>query len=290
VPSWCRRAAIHFYRGNSYGTTGHSREAAECYTAALRLSREVGDRAGELVALRELGLTQTQLCRYDEGLGNLRTCLDIAQRIGDEVSAAHTRTAISRAYEDLGDHHRAARELRTAIQLADRIGDQSLMAYGLGRLGMCLCLCHLGELAEAEAQLEAAASLAEEIGDTASLAQATSGLGTVHEHTGDYERAVALQKLAIEQLDRTGVVATEQEVRLSLADTYRARGHTDAAAEQYLLALRLSEDTGHRLLEARAHEGLAHCASASGAPTQTREHRLRATAIYHELRITQPSV
>jgi tetratricopeptide (TPR) repeat protein len=102
--------------------TGHPAEAAENLTAALKLYRDLNDRAGVADTLNYLGETLLASAEAERARACHEEALKIATDIGAPIIEAHALEGIGRAYLNDGQPSRAAPPLRQALAIYQRFG------------------------------------------------------------------------------------------------------------------------------------------------------------------------
>ena len=85
--------------GVAHEAMGSYAKAAEAYTQALALARELGDRARECAVLGDLGNAVEAQGKYDEAIGHYRAALGAARALGDARAGAQMRRYLEGAAE-----------------------------------------------------------------------------------------------------------------------------------------------------------------------------------------------
>jgi DNA-binding CsgD family transcriptional regulator/tetratricopeptide (TPR) repeat protein len=126
----------------SPGATSGLRHGEE----ALRISREIGWRAGESFTLSMLASVNGWLGRYGEALACARTGLAIAEEIGHLQWSAAARCVLGAIYVDLMEFESAKSELETALALARHIRSLYWTRTAADRLAQaCVGMRHAGD-------------------------------------------------------------------------------------------------------------------------------------------------
>jgi DNA-binding NtrC family response regulator/predicted ATPase len=169
----------------------------ELWPAAVRYARQAGaqafDRSANREAVESFEHALAALERLPESPGTLAEAIDI-------------RLAIRSALLQLGELQRIARYLREAETLATTLGDQARLAW----VWTYLAITHLfaGSPAEALAVGERAVAAAETVDNVGLRASARTPLAHALRERGDYRRAIALFREAIQAL--TGDLARQR--------------------------------------------------------------------------------
>ncbi|MEV4835572.1 BTAD domain-containing putative transcriptional regulator [Nonomuraea sp. NPDC049486] len=190
-------------------------EAAEGFTRARGLFRELGDLRAEATSVCGLGAVSQFSGRHARSLDQFKQALAMFLAAGDQHGEAFTRQAIGRACikagdlaqaseslgqamrlaQDLGDAHRegcvclqmgtlhrAMSFHRHALEIFESLGDRHCGAYALQSLAGLQV--DRGELAPASAGLERSLLVFRELGDRSGEASATQLLGELHRSAG----------------------------------------------------------------------------------------------------------
>ncbi len=88
--------------------TGDRREAADTYTQALEIYRQIGDRLGEAIALNNLGQVRYATGDYPGAAQATAQALEIYRQIGERRGEANTLNNLGRIRYITGDYPEAA--------------------------------------------------------------------------------------------------------------------------------------------------------------------------------------
>ncbi|MDQ1292321.1 MAG: hypothetical protein QG608_199, partial [Actinomycetota bacterium] len=89
--------------GRALYATGDRAGALESYGQALRLYRQVGDRAGEATTLNNIGSVHQARGDLDQALDLFGQALPLHRQVGDRAGEATTLTDIGRVHRARGD-------------------------------------------------------------------------------------------------------------------------------------------------------------------------------------------
>jgi tetratricopeptide (TPR) repeat protein/transcriptional regulator with XRE-family HTH domain len=264
---------------------GHWDQAAALHRAAAATAHQAGDRQGQALALRQLGIVSWMTGDLHEAAAHLRQAADLYDEVGDQPGQAYTLDHLGVVHQLTGDYAAATASRQQALALARRSGDRLAESVALIHLGWVQQLT--GDSPEAAASLEQALTLARGLGHQLAEADALSHLGMVQLQTGDSPAAAALlrQSLALyRDLGHRPFQATNLnglgELATNASATQQARAHHGEA-------LAIARDTGMPLEEARALEGIGHSHLHDGNPSHAATPLRQALAIYQ--RIDAPS-
>ncbi|MEU2058490.1 tetratricopeptide repeat protein [Streptomyces bungoensis] len=200
------------------------------------------ERAAALLNLADLdartGRTRAALARY-------RAALDAGREANDPYATGRAMESVGGAYQELGDHDRAADWFGRA--LAERLarGERTEAARLYGRIGTAHT--YAGRYGEALRNWRAAAVGYRKEGDVAAQARALSELARVQEYAGRPEESLRTCQEAVEWARRAEDLRLQAALQLRVADTLDRLGDHAAAqlhraAAGRMLGERPSED------------------------------------------------
>ncbi|MFD8087111.1 BTAD domain-containing putative transcriptional regulator [Kitasatospora sp. NPDC059722] len=259
---------------------GRLPEAADHFTRAARLYRDLGSVRGEAIAHTNLGIAHRAMGRSREAIRVAGAALAVHEATGNRTSETVALSCLSRAHSDLGDHRTGHRLAETALATARALGNRRLEANAA--FVLAIALERAERLPEAADSYRQALHLAEVVDDRFPQVSALVGLATVQRRLGERQFALLTAQQALG-------LARESEFRLLEACALDVLAHVrvllgdprtgaDLAAE----ALALHRETGHRPGEAHSHHVLGHAHAALGAPEEALAHRRAAERIGEE--------
>ncbi|MGW2033800.1 tetratricopeptide repeat protein [Streptomyces sp. NPDC001811] len=213
---------------------------------------DVAERRGlpreRAAALLNLGDLDAQTGRTREALVRYRAALDAGREANDPYATGRAMESVGGAYQELGDHDRAADWFGRA--LAERLarGEHPEAARLYGRIGTAHT--YAGRYGEALRNWRAALAGYRRSGDVAASARALSEIARVQEYAGRPEESLRTCQEAVEWARRAEDRRLQAALQLRLADTLdrlgdpaSARLHR-AAAERMLGEEPSEEDAG----------------------------------------------
>ena len=156
------RARVLVERSGAAHLAGSSAEARTDAREALELATAAGDRRGEGIARRLLGLLALSDGRLEDARAELTRSVDIALASGDPADAIAARNALAQVAARAGDDAGAISLLVDALDECHRIGDRHLEAAVRNNLADRLHAA--GRADEAMAELKRAVVLFAEVG------------------------------------------------------------------------------------------------------------------------------
>jgi tetratricopeptide (TPR) repeat protein len=122
------------------------------FEEAIRITREIGSRAGEAWVLWSVGLLDTVQGRYGQALEAAHSGLDIATQIGHREGMTASQCVLGILYAELLAPEEARRQLEPALTLAEELRSRAMIHWATGALAAAYCL--LDDLAQAQMLLE----------------------------------------------------------------------------------------------------------------------------------------
>jgi non-specific serine/threonine protein kinase len=171
--------------------------AAACaaFEASLAIHARSADRFGEVLTLRELGLTRSYSGQMDAGRRLLDRAIELARELNDPVAlgwSLGTRAMLARTESDYA-HAQTLYEV--ALELLRSTGDANGLAFVLNGMGQLARI--RGNYRLARAQLEECVELYRGLRLKTRLAWSLNGLGNVMRLLGDSQHAEELLHEAV---------------------------------------------------------------------------------------------
>jgi tetratricopeptide (TPR) repeat protein len=174
--------------GTAYADLGEPHRAIQFYEQALLIVREIGDRYGEGAVLGNLGIAYGNLGEFHRAIQFYEQLLAIARELGDRRGEGNALGNLGIAYAELGEPHRAIQFHEQALLIDREIGDHRGGATDLGNLGNAYYL--LGESRRAIQFYEQQLAIVRELGDRRGEGTALGNLGLAYADLGETSRAI----------------------------------------------------------------------------------------------------
>ncbi|MEB3828797.1 CHAT domain-containing protein [Phormidium sp. CCY1219] len=218
--------------------------AIELLRSALKVYRELGDRAGEASTLSNLGWAHYYLGHYQTGMEFHRAALTLQTETEDPNGEAYSLYALGWAFFSLGEYDRAIAEYEKALKIFQDIEGATGSAFCLG--GMGWASYYLGKNLDAISFHHQALDIRKTLDYPAGVAFSLGGLGVSYSALGLSNRALELHQ---EQLEIARQIGNRREEAYALSDIGKA--YTDLnryrdALDAYQQALEIQRDIGDR--------------------------------------------
>jgi tetratricopeptide (TPR) repeat protein/transcriptional regulator with XRE-family HTH domain len=304
-------AALHFH----LRARGRYGDAAALHERALAAARSVGDPAGELAALNDLGHIRRLQVRRHEAIDLFTRALPAARSVGDRHGELNALVGLGHMYLLQGRYAQATESFEEARRIAAGSGYRNReleILYGLGWVSLAqgqpadepftrarkiadaighalgsvrtlTGLAHSHRLAgrhrAAMAHCEQALRLARASGDRFGELDAMTVLGFLEWDCGRFTEAGEVYRQSLILAREIGSGTFEFEALYGHGRLHHAAGRHQEALAHHQKALDLATDLGHPTYQARAHDGVAHAELALGRPESARRHWQRALSI-----------
>jgi predicted ATPase/class 3 adenylate cyclase len=238
------------------GIEGDQGRAEELARDGLVLYRELGDRRGTAVLLRNLGAAAVKRGDYPATRRLHEECASICRELGDRRLLANTTLNLGDLAAREGDLERASELTHESLALARELGATFEVALALILLGFVAV--RQGRSEEAQVALEEGMMLAYDLGSSGDLAYAFEALAGVAAARSDWDQAAKLlgRSEAIRGATGIDLEVVEREVHEQTLRSLRA-AWSDSAIQAGLAAGReLSDEDAIRLglsLRSAAH-------------------------------------
>ena len=212
-------------------------KAIEFYDRALQISREVGDRQSEGIALGNLGNAYYNISEIRMAIEFYEKARKISHEIGDlwgEVDAVGT---LGKAHSDLGNKLYAKEFYKQALKISRDIVERALFTLGNAYF-------NLGEPRKSIGHYEQSLHISRESRNYRSERNCLRNLGNAYSDLGNTRLAIKFHeqalKISCEIGDRPGEVAA----RILLGNAYFNLSEPRMAIKFYEQALKISRDIG----------------------------------------------
>ena len=256
---------------------GHVDQSVALHRTALAAACHAGDRAGQVIALGELGVLAWLTGDHPAAAASLARALASHCELGDLPGQANVLNQLGQVQVLTGDYPAATASHQQALALARGSGDRLAEAEALNHLGQVRQ--RTGDYPAAAATQQHALALFREIGNRLGQATTLNDLGIVQEETGDYPAAAASQRAALTMFRGLGIQLGQAVALNKLGTVQQLTGDYPAAAASLQKALELHRDLGTRFGQAQALNSLGELSSRTSATQQARERHTQALAI-----------
>ena len=255
--------------------------AAACLTQAVALYGELGDRPGQAYALDHLGMVQQLTGDYPASLASRQQALVLARASGDRLAEAVAIAHLGEIQEHIGEYPSARACAEQALELFRGLGHRLGEADALASLGYLQL--DTGDFPAAAVSLQLALDLYRDLEHRPFQATVLNALGEAQHHTGKYAAATTSLQQALELYRELGSRPGEADVLNSLGQLSCRTGATDQARERHTQALVIARDTGAPLAEAIALEGIGQSHLEDGNPGEAASYLRQALKIYQRI-------
>ena len=219
----------------------------------LSLNQEVKDTLLEARCLREVGLAYREKGDFLQAQDPLEKALEHFDDLDDLIMLIHTLGNLSTLFGHQGDFSRAMGYAQRALEICDQ---QNLIYERRLPLGDCgAATAGLGNFAQARDWLLESLEITHQIDDRTQEIFCLAHLGWIALQQDQADLAFQQLTAALNLAEKINSYAEQSRLRISLAQTYIAKGERQKAASQAEMALRLATSQG-RGLEGRIAKNL----------------------------------
>jgi CHAT domain-containing protein/tetratricopeptide (TPR) repeat protein len=242
--------------------TGEFELALEAYERA-RVALEGIQDAEYYTLFNEVGITYTNLGRYEEALAAHKTSLAAREKSGDKYLIGISHSNIGDVYFAYGQYERAIEHYLICLQICGFAGEKRNLAVTLQQLARTAMA--MGNPSKAREYAERELAVTREIGNEPLEAVALRHMGEALLMQGDTAAGRSYHEQALALARKTGTRADEASSLMALASLDLAAGDARAAQPRGESALRIALDTQAPDLEIEARVIVARVARAQGA-------------------------
>lgn len=266
--------------GTMHLHVGRYPQALDHFTRALRIVREIGDRAAEGHLLTDLGNVYWRSGRRLNAVEKFEAGLAIAAEVGDRFGQARARNSIGEVLLVSGDPA-ALDELQRVVEIhradANRIGE----AIALENLGCAYT--RLGRYSEAVDPHQSALAIGREVGGGFLEGRVLTSLGRAYRGLGRHTLALDHHQQALDIGRDNGDRVLLAQALNGIGETLRSTNSPSRAAEHHQRALTIATEIGDALEQARAHHGIACALAVRGHHEVAQSHWQQALSLYSKL-------
>lgn len=240
--------------------------ALEYGEQSLLLSRDVGDREGEVRTLNDMAGVYRDMGQLQQALVLFRQALDVTHEMGNLPGEALTLNNMGLVYHALRQPQRALELYERALSILHGMGDLEGEATTLSNMGMAYRL--LEQPQQALELYEHALPLLRQIGDRLGEAATLNNMGMAYGALGQPQRALELYEQVLPLRQETGDRAGEALTLYNIGATYRDIGQPQQALELFEQALPILREVGRRTVEAAILHNMGAIYRDIGQPQQ----------------------
>jgi LuxR family transcriptional regulator, maltose regulon positive regulatory protein len=209
---------------------GRLRDTIETCQKSLAMAAD-RDPLTAIQAHRNIGIAYTMQGQSGEGVRELESALQLAERHGDEINAAQIAHDIGTAETLRGQLVKARQYYHRALIYWRKIGNASTLASTL----QCLGVIHhyLGQYAEADSRFQEAVHKARDVADARITAYTLASQGDLYRDTGRYDEALEIYGQALEIASNAQLTHLIVYIRDAQGNAYRLKGHLSQASQLF---------------------------------------------------------
>lgn len=228
---------------NLLGGHRHWHDLADTLALGLEVTRRLGNRDGEALAHRYLGLTLASLAAYRDAYTHLGRALALARQCGDPAGQADAHLGISFALSQQGHHRQALGQARRALAVAEATGDRVAQARTRNATGFYSCL--LGYHRQALVSCQQALDLLRTVGSRDGEGAAWHNLGLIHQRLGQHRAAIACFTRALDLFHIAHDRHRQADTLLRLGNSLQNAGESGYAHDTRHQALAILDAIQH---------------------------------------------
>jgi CHAT domain-containing protein/tetratricopeptide (TPR) repeat protein len=241
---------------------GELRNSIEAFERAYSLYTEIGERAGQALALLNLGYSTSDLGDAQKASEYFERALTQFQAVSNMLGATLAQTALGGFYSLSGEEDKALSLHQAARAYFKRMANRQAEAAALNGIGRAYQ--DLNDYDSAFDYYNKALLLNQSIGQSSNIALSKFLVARVLYQKGDTEQARKFYDESLDLSRAAGDAVTEAHALKGLGILYFAKGDSTRAIEQYNAALQIYCMIGNRRSEAYVLNDIAHIQTLSG--------------------------
>ena len=267
--------------GDFLRTHGYLDQALALHRAAAEIAQAAGDRAGQAIALNNLGYIYRLVGHYSAAISSLTPALSLYRDLGNQDAQVETLNLLGAVHNEIDDLPAAAEAAAEALTSARAAGDRSGEAHAL----VTLATAQQGDIGyrAATEMYSQALALLREAGDQHGLARALTVAGITQKWVGDYGQAVSSFTEAATLSRDLGDPLYEGLALIRLGNVHRETGDYQAAVTAVNQGLALVQELGSQSWVAEALQELGAVQYLTGDHQSAATTLTRALTMHREL-------
>ncbi|GEM84800.1 ATP-binding protein [Meiothermus hypogaeus] len=233
---------------------GQPEKAKQLFSQSLEMRRRQKRPWGLGNALYNLGNLAVLQGDFEQAQRYLQEALEVYRGLSDLRGLSLALTGLGQAWTALGEYAVAREMFRQSLSFGVQLGDRFAESNAQLGLGTVAGIEYKNE--ECRERLQASLETAHQTGDQITIAKALLGLGRLTMRDAEYERALKLQRQALERFTQSHYPWGEALAYNHLGRTFFALGEVAEGKAYYRLALEQALRLGALPLALRAMAGL----------------------------------
>jgi tetratricopeptide (TPR) repeat protein len=227
---------VFIYRklASAYNVLGWKEEALEYYQKALSLSKDLGDREGEGIAIISLGNVYASVGQIELSHKYYEQGLELCSKINYLVGQGMALNGLAWVHRNLRQREEALKYYELALGIRREIGHRGGEGETLNGLG--LVYSDLGKREDALRYFEEALRIRKEVGDRGGEAGTLNNLGLTYIALGERERAVTFYQQSLRIRREIGDRLGEGKVTLNIGKLYFEQENFSVALAFFLVS------------------------------------------------------
>lgn len=257
------------------------RKSIEKYEAALKLWRDVGERAEEAETLERLGVVHYYLSQYQKALEYHEQSRVLWHAMGDRAGEGRALRQIGEIYVASGEYQRALEHYDRSLALHRAAEDRQGEADVILRYGWAYW--RMDEYQKALEFFVQSLALYQTVGDRFSESGALYSVGLIYWTLGEYHKSLEAYGKALSFHRANGDRHNEMRTLDNMGLVYHALGEHQKALECYAQSLPYRREAGLRSLEADTLTGIGTVYASLDENQKALEYLTLGLAVYREV-------
>ena len=251
-----RAAEGRAYRNLGYAYVGLQQfhEAIESHQHELEIFQELKDKSEEMRANRNLGIVYCGLCEFDKAKTHHGKELEVAKDDGDRAAEGRAYRNLGYTYVGLKQFHEAIESHQHELEIFQELNHKSEEGRANENLGVVYQ--SLCEFHKAKMHYDKELEIAQEVGDRAREGRAYSNLGQVYRSLREFDKAKTHHGKELEVAKEDGDRAAEGRAYRNLGYTYVGLKQFHEAIKSHQHELEIFQELTDKSEEGRANENL----------------------------------
>ena len=264
------KARAYCVLGDDYFSLGDVQQALVYHNQHWSIVKKVGDRAGERLACRNLGIVYRSLGDIQRAIEYHEQALSIATEAGENRVEGCIYGSLGVDYHEVGDFRRAIEYHKLHLRIAKEFSDRTCEGHAYKGLG--IAYIHLSEFQLAVKYHNQCLSFAKEVGDRELEGRVYGHLGSVYNSLGEYQRAIEYTNRSLIIAKEIGDRERQGQAYSNLGATYHSLQEFQRAMECHKKQLSIAKEVGDRKGIGNAYSNIGDLYRSLGEVPQAMEY------------------
>lgn len=231
-------------QGREMIARGKLAEAAAMCELAMKIARQLDDKLGMFLVLREQGEIARVRGDYPKALEHLESALKLVQELGDKVNIANALNSLAIVYAMQSNYPKSLEMFQQSLQIKETLGNKLDMARDLSNIGNIYIL--QSDRVRALEYFQRGLKLAEEVNHKPGISATLNSIGTLYHTQGNYAQALEYYQRSLKVKQEIGDKLGAAFALTNIGVIHSVQGQYAQALDDLQQNLKIREELGDK--------------------------------------------